>query len=228
MVSEKKEIVYNNIKHFAVIVASGVYKNVQYVCLNLGIHPAAYVMCTQEFLDKHVDKYKTIDGIHVHCGITYVGKANELLGLEEYDSPCFGWDYGHAGDWAGYMSEEENIAFNHTKYTTDMLIKDCQDAIDQYLQILENDAHPVDNNIITKEALINLGFTEAHSGGLNDAYQISGEEYGKSWRIFIDLKNPSNSCVHNQNSRRSYEGEITTMGDLKSIIQLFDIPIEIK
>ena len=228
MVSEKKEIVYNNIKHFAVIVASGVYKNVQYVCLNLGIHPAAYVMCTQEFLDKHVDKYKTIDGIHVHCGITYVGKANELLGLEEYDSPCFGWDYGHAGDWAGYMSEEENIAFNHTKYTTDMLVKDCQDAIDQYLQILENDAHPVDNNIITKEALINLGFTEAHSGGLDDAYQISGEEYGKSWRIFIDLKNPSNSCVHNQNSRRSYEGEITTVSDLKSIIQLFDIPIEIK
>ena len=227
MVSEKKEIVYNNIKHFAVIVASGVYKNVQYVCLNLGIHPAAYVMCTQEFLDKHVDKYKTIEGIHVHCGITYVGKANELLGLEEYDSPCFGWDYGHAGDWAGYMSDEENIAFNHTKYTTDMLIKDCQDAIDQYLQILENDAHPVDNNIITKEALINLGFTPAHSS-LDDAYQISGEEYGKSWRIFIDLKNPSNSCVHNQNSRRSYEGEITTMGDLKSIIQLFDIPIEIK
>ena len=227
MVSEKKEIVYNNIKHFAVIVASGVYKNVQYVCLNLGIHPAAYVMCTQEFLDKHVDKYKTIDGIHVHCGITYVGKANELLGLEEYNSPCFGWDYGHAGDWAGYMSEEENIEFNHTKYTTDMLIKDCQDAIDQYLQILENDAHPVDNNIITKEALINLGFTPAHSG-LDDAYQISGEEYGKSWRIFIDLKNPSNSCVHNQNSRRKYEGEITTMGDLKSIIQLFDIPVEIK
>ena len=227
MVSEKKEIVYNNIKHFAVIVASGVYKNVQYVCLNLGIHPAAYVMCTQEFLDKHVDKYKTIEGIHVHCGITYVGKANELLGLEEYDSPCFGWDYGHAGDWAGYMSDEENIAFGHTKYTTDMLIKDCQDAIDQYLQILENDAHPVDNNIITKEALINLGFTPAHSS-LDDAYQISGEEYGKSWRIFIDLKNPSNSCVHNQNSRRSYEGEITTMGDLKSIIQLFDIPIEIK
>ena len=228
MVSEKKEIVYNNIKHFAVIVASGVYKNVQYVCLNLGIHPAAYVMCSQEFLDKHVDEYETIEGIHVHCGITYVGKANELLGLEDYDSPCFGWDYGHAGDWAGYMSDEENIAFGHTKYTTDMLIKDCQDAIDQYLQILENDAHPVDNNIITKEALINLGFTEAHSGGLDDAYQISGEEYGKSWRIFIDLKNPSNSCVHNQNSRRSYEGEITTMGDLKSIIQLFDIPIEIK
>ena len=227
MISEKKEIVYNNINHFAVIVAAGVYRNVKYVCLNLGIHPAAYVMCSQEFLDKHVDEYETIEGIHVHCGITYVGKANELLGLEEYNSPCFGWDYGHAGDWAGYMSEEENIAFNHTKYTTDMLIKDCQDAIDQYLQILENDAHPVDTDILTKEALINLGFTPAHSG-LDDAYQISGEKHGKSWRIFIDLKNPSNSCVHNHNSRRSYEGEITTMGDLKSIIQLFDIPIEIK
>ena len=153
MVSEKKEIVYNNINHFAVIVAAGVYRNVKYVCLNLGIHPAAYVMCSQEFLDKHVDEYETIEGIHVHCGITYVGNANELLGLEEYNSPCFGWDYGHAGDWAGYMSEEENIAFGHTKYTTNMLIKDCQDAIDQYLQILENDAHPVDENILTKETL---------------------------------------------------------------------------
>ena len=228
MVSEKKEIVYNNIKHFAVIVASGVYKNVQYVCLNLGIHPAAYVMCTQEFLDKHVDKYKTIDGIHVHCGITYVGKANELLGLEEYNSPCFGWDYGHAGDWAGYMSEEENIAFNHTKYTTDMLIKDCQDAIDQYLQILENDAHPADTDIITKEALINLGFTKSHSSGFDDRYQISGEKNGKIWKIIIDLKNPSSSYVLTQNSRRKYEGEITTVSDLKSIIQLFDIPVEIK
>ena len=228
MVSEKKEIVYNNIKHFAVIVASGVYKNVQYVCLNLGIHPAAYVMCTQEFLDKHVDKYKTIDGIHVHCGITYVGKANELLGLEEYNSPCFGWDYGHAGDWAGYMSEEENIAFNHTKYTTDMLIKDCQDAIDQYLQILENDTHPADTDIITKEALINLGFTKSHSSGFDDRYQISGEKNGKIWKIIIDLKNPSSSYVLTQNSRRKYEGEITTMEDLKSIIQLFDIPVEIK
>ena len=124
------------------------------------------------------------------------------------------------------MSDEENIAFNHTKYTTDMLIKDCQDAIDQYLQILENDAHPADNNIITKEALINLGFTQ--QSGFDDRYQISGEEYGKIWKIIIDLKNPSSSYVLNQNSRRKYEGEITTMGDLKSIIQLFDIPIEIK
>lgn len=227
MVSEKKEIVYNNIEHFAVIVAAGVYKNVRYVCLNLGIHPAAYVMCTQEFLDKHVDKYNTIEGIHVHCGITYIGNTHNLLGLEEYNSPCFGWDYGHAGDWAGYMSKEENIAANNTKYTTDMLIKDCQDAIDQYLQILENDMHPIDSNIITEETLLNLGFTKAHSA-IDYAYQISGEKYGKRWKIFIDLKNVNGSYAINQSPRRKYEGEITTVSDLKSIIQLFDIPIEIK
>ena len=108
-----------------------------------------------------------------------------------------------------------------------MLIKDCQNAIDQYLQILEEDAHPVDENTITKETLLNLGFTKAHSA-LNDAYQISGEKYGKRWKIFIDLKNSNGSYALSQSPRRKYEGEITTVSDLKSIIQLFDIPIEIK
>lgn len=226
MIPQKKEIVYTNYRKIAVIVADGEYKGVEYVCVNRGIHPCAYVFCTQEFLDKHATEYETIDEIHVHGGISYIGNANELLGLEDYDHPCFGWEYGHAGDWVGYLEDEENIKFGHRKYTTDMLISDCKDAIDQYLKILENDSLPPDNNI-TKEFLRKNGFKSAFCDMDDSAWQISGEVAGKKWKIYIDLRTASLSYAINQSPRRKYEGEITTKDDLKSIIQLFDIPIKI-
>ena len=42
------------------------------------------------------------------------------------------------------------------------------------------------------------------------------------------LKNANGSYVINQSPRRKYEGAITTVSELKSIIQLFDLPVEIK
>jgi len=227
MVSDKKEIVYNNIDRFAVIVATGEYKGVKYVCVNRGKHPCAYVMCSQEFLDKHVNEWDGIDGLYVHGGVSFVGPANELLGLEDYDSPCFGWDYGHAGDWAGYISENENLAYGHRKYTTDMIIADCEDAIDQYLQIIKDDQDEIDDDsTMTKEYLRKVGFTPILEG-IDDALQLSGEVNGKKWKIYIDLQHPNQSYAINQSPRRKYEGEITTPKDLKSIIQLFDVPVEI-
>ena len=230
MIPDKKELVYNDIDRFADIVAKGEYKGVKFVCLNRGACPAAYVMCTQEFLDKHADdEYNTIEGLHVHGGITYYGMANKLLGMEDFPYPCFGWDYGHAGDWAGYISDEENIAFGHRKYSTEMLIADCKSAIDQYLRILRKDANAdVNNPILTKEYLKDIGFTPVING-IEDALQVSSgnDVPGKRWKIFIDLQNANKSYALNQSPRRKYEGEITTMDDLRSIIQLFDIPLKL-
>lgn len=226
MIPQKKEIIYAPISRIAVIVAEGEYKGVKYVCVNRGIHPCAYVFCTQEFLDKHATEYETIDGIRVHGGISYIGNANELLGLEDYDHPCFGWDYGHAGDWEGYMSEDENMQFGHKKYTTDMIISDCEGAIEQYLKVLEDDKRPSDNTI-TKEFLQKNGFKSVFGDVDDSAWQISGDVAGKKWKIYIDLKTVNSSYAINQSPRRKYEGEITTKDDLKSIIQLFDIPVEI-
>ena len=226
MIPQKKEIIYTPISRIAVIVAEGEYKGVKYVCVNRGIHPCAYVFCTQEFLDKHATEYETIDGICVHGGVSFIGNANELLGLEDYDHPCFGWDYGHAGDWEGYMSEDENMQFGHKKYTTDMLISDCENAIDQYLKVLEDDNQPSDNTI-TKEFLQKNGFKSVFGDVDDSAWQISGDVAGKKWKIYIDLKTVNSSYAINQSPRRKYEGEITTKDDLKSIIQLFDIPVEI-
>ena len=226
MIPQKKEIIYTPISRIAVIVAEGEYKGVKYVCVNRGIHPCAYVFCTQEFLDKHATEYETIDGICVHGGVSFIGNANELLGLEDYDHPCFGWDYGHAGDWEGYMSEDENMQFGHKKYTTDMIISDCEDAIEQYLKVLEDDKRPSDNTI-TKEFLQKNGFKSVFGDVDDSAWQISGDVAGKKWKIYIDLKTVNSSYAINQSPRRKYEGEITTKDDLKSIIQLFDIPVEI-
>ena len=226
MIPQKKEIIYTPISRIAVIVAEGEYKGVKYVCVNRGIHPCAYVFCTQEFLDKHATEYETIDGICVHGGVSFIGNANELLGLEDYDHPCFGWDYGHAGDWEGYLEDEENIKFGHKKYTTDMLITDCENAIEQYLEVLEDDKQPSDNTI-TKEFLQKNGFKSVFGDADDDAWQISGDVEGKKWKIYIDLKTANSSYAINQSPRRKYEGEITTKDDLKSIIQLFDIPVEI-
>lgn len=107
-----------------------------------------------------------------------------------------------------------------------MLISDCKNAIDQYLKILENDSLPPDNNI-TKEFLRKNGFKSAFCDMDDSAWQISGDVAGKKWKIYIDLRTASSSYAINQSPRRKYEGEITTKDDLKSIIQLFDIPIKI-
>ena len=227
MKPEKKEIIYNAIDRFAVVVADGEYRGVKYVCINRGKHPCAYVFCPKEFLDKHVsEEYQTIENLMVHGGITYTGIANDLLGLEDYDGYCFGWDYGHAGDWAGYISEEENSEWGHIKYTTDMLISDCMAAIDQYLDIVDKDTNGDSNNILTRDILLNLGFKSVFD--TDDVFQLTGGEGENKWKVLIDLKTPTKSYVITQRPRQRYEGTITTFDELKAVIKLFNLPIEIE
>lgn len=129
-----KEMVYSP-NRISEIIARNVYKGVEYFVVNIGIHPCAYVACDKEFLDKHRDEYGEIDGIYVHGGVTYTGKLSDLSAfsgdprLEEVY--CFGWDYGHAGDWAGYLSDFMNEGTR--KYDTWMVVDECKSAINQYL-----------------------------------------------------------------------------------------------
>lgn len=135
-----KEMVYSSDRE-SEIIARNVYKGVEYFVVNIGIHPCGYVACDKEFLDKHRDEYGDIDGIRVHGGVTFTGKLSELSAfcgdpdLEEVY--CFGWDYGHAGDWAGYLSDFMNEGSR--KYDTWMVVEECKSVIDQYLEILKQD-----------------------------------------------------------------------------------------
>ena len=135
-----KEMVYSNEREIEII-ARNVYKGVEYFVVNIGIHPCAYVTCEKEFLDKHRDEWGDIDGISVHGGVTYTGKISELSAfggdpdLEEVYG--FGWDYGHAGDWSGYLTDIMNEGSR--KYDTWMVVDECKSAIDQYLEKKKQD-----------------------------------------------------------------------------------------
>ena len=120
------------------IIARGTYMGMQYVVANIGPRPCAYVICPKEFLDRFTDEYGQLNcDINVHGGVTYVGEIGHLkacVGLKGY---CFGWDYGHIGDWDGSYSNESNELYHLVKYTTEMLVKDCKDAIEQYQEIVK-------------------------------------------------------------------------------------------
>jgi len=227
-----KEIVYNNIPDFSEIVEENDYKEVHFICVNRGIHPCAYVICDPLFLKKHVTDGGYIAGISVHGGITYTGEINKLKGLDDHTGVCFGWDYGHYNDWAGYWSDEENLMAGQKKWNTADIIYECHKAIDQYLELLEKDAKldPVQGPMLTKEILKDLGFHsifENTKGDDESAFQKMGIYEGNKWRIYIDLQSPSLSYARNQSPRRKYEGSILTLDELKMVIDLLDIPEDI-
>ena len=228
-----KEIVYNYIHNFIEIVDEGDYKGVHYICVNEGIHPCAYIVCDPLFLKKHMSETGFLDCMTVHGGVTYTGELRRLRGLTDREGVCFGWDYGHYSDWAGYWSDEENLASGQKKWTTQELVHDCHVAIDQYLELMEKDAEldPVQGPMLTKEILMDLGFKSIFEGMINDdesAFQLMGINEGNKWRIYIDLHTPSLSHARNQNPRRKYEGSILTLDELKMIIDLLDLPLTIK
>lgn len=230
MVGGNKEIVYNNIERFAVVIAVDKYRGMTYICVNRGMHPCAYVICPKDFLDKYYNPDEgIIPGIKVHGGIDYVGEVNELLGLEDYEGYCIGWDYGHAGDWTGKLSNEENIAYGHKKYTTKILVDDCKKVIDQYYQILDDERVDFnDESQLTHKILSHCGFKSVFGNGPDseDALQLSGDENGNRWKIYIDLKKPTNTFIITQNPRMKYEGPILTVKDMKLAIKLFKLPLK--
>lgn len=227
-----KEIIYNYINNFSEIVAEGDYKGVHYICLNRGTHPCAYVVCDPLFLNKHKSEYGFLDCINVHGGVNYTGELKTLVGLSDREGVCFGWSYDHYGDWAGYWSEEENLATGQKKWTTQELVFDCQAAIDQYLEMMEQDSalDPTPGLLLNKEILKDLGFCSTFEGMGGDdetSFQMVGNSDDNKWKIHIDFKTPSLSYARNQNLRRKYEGSILTVDELKMVIDLLDIPLTV-
>lgn len=231
---KEKEIVYSASSSSVEVVADGKYRGIRYICLNRGIHPCAYVICDPLFLRAHAKKYDTLDCIDVHGGIDYIGHVYKLKGLKNHNSEdvCFGWSYGHAGDWAGYRSDEENQMSGMKKWTIRELVEDCKNAIDQYLEVKRRDEEGFspDDKVLTKEILKNLGFKSIFNNIPDDdetALHMLGREDGGKWRIFIDLQTPGLSYAYNQSPRRRYEGSILTLEELKKVVDMCRLPVEV-
>jgi len=106
------------------------YKKYNYFILNLGTHPTAYIEIPEghKLFGKHYDDIY----INVHGGLTY--SEDDLLGIKS-KSWFIGWDYAHAGDYMGYEELFGFINPNDKKWTTEEIIKDCKNVIEQIIEM---------------------------------------------------------------------------------------------
>lgn len=112
----------------------GRYKNYNYYVLNLGTHPTAYIEIPKEnklYRKSYDEIYKIGCDIDVHGDLTY--SDNELMGVKS-ENWFIGWDYAHCGDYCGYEeSMPESIRTYGKKWTTEEIIEECKNAIDQII-----------------------------------------------------------------------------------------------
>ena len=110
------------------------YKNYNYYVLNLGTHPTAYIEIPKEdklYRKSHFEIYEIGCDIDVHGGLTY--SSNELMGIKS-ENWFIGWDYAHIDDYCGYEETmPESIRTYGKKWTTEEIIEECKNAIDQII-----------------------------------------------------------------------------------------------
>lgn len=113
----------------------GIYKNYNFLIVNLGTHPTAYVRVpkTHPFYLKTYDDCNPSNSNSFDQVFTFSdSSANfaEYLDQPIPDGWYLGVDYAHLGDWTGLLSDEENIRREHRKYTTEEIILDCERIIE--------------------------------------------------------------------------------------------------
>lgn len=110
------------------MLADGEYKGFHFYVLNLGTHPCAYIDVTDT--DLNGKDYSNID-IACHGGLTY---SDEYLRTVDKKGWFIGWDYAHWGDYVGYeVLYSDNLRTNGKKWTTDEIVSECKEVIDQLI-----------------------------------------------------------------------------------------------
>lgn len=122
------------------ILAAGEHAGVKfYVCNINGRHPTAYLRVPKGmFLWGRPYDYAG-DFLLVHGGLTY--GEDHLEGVpNDDDSWFFGWDYGHAGDFAGYYlrNPDDYLATHSKKWSIDEIVKECGDACEALAELWRN------------------------------------------------------------------------------------------
>lgn len=124
-----KPMIYNkNCPGSAEQIAGGTYKNFDYYVLNLKTHPTAYVDVTNSPLngcDEDID-------ISCHGGITWCDNFVKSIDKKGW---FIGWDYAHYGDYMDYGYASVNNMFpNDKKWTTEEIVEECKNVIDQIVE----------------------------------------------------------------------------------------------
>lgn len=126
---DMKEMTYSKYRTKEVLY-EGEYKEHKFVILSLGNHPTAYVEDKIGAVD--YDDIR-LDTVRVHGGFTYCGGGH--WSKESAETRWLGWDYAHAGDFAGYYEEGEYFYYNSKQWTTPEIYDEVKSVIEQLIEI---------------------------------------------------------------------------------------------
>ena len=105
------------------------YKGYEFIVMNLGTHPTAYVRIHEgSELYKNEDKVYNDNKLNeaAHGGITYaqpgIYREDNSFDGEGY---WIGWDYSHYGDYAGFLP-----ALGGKRWTTEEIVDEVIDLIE--------------------------------------------------------------------------------------------------
>jgi hypothetical protein len=125
---EYKEMKYQRERKVELL-AKGNFYGFDWFVLNLGTHPTAYVDVGDN-LYKEFEKYDTCDiPIECHGGVTYRKDTLNLEGSMEIGN-FIGWDYAHAGDYAGYFGDDLVLG-KDKKWTTEEIVEEVKNVCQQ-------------------------------------------------------------------------------------------------
>lgn len=110
------------------------YRNYHFYILNLGTHPTAYVEIPKNNKFYGMN-YNDIDNIIVHGGLTYSADHLFVANDKEIQGWFIGWDYAHYNDYAGYYNDDEFLARQTKKWTTEEIIEECKNVINQLCEV---------------------------------------------------------------------------------------------
>ncbi len=155
--SEVKPMRYTTHDEFEILM-NGNYCGVPFWVISYGTHPCVYVDVTA--FGKSLD----VNEIDCHGGITY--DEHDLRGVYDESMTDFidgsrrfiGWDYAHGGDYYG----GDSISEHGHKYTTDEMVDDAVEVIDQ-LHTMKIGITEEDRTELIKEF-----FTDIIRGAEND------------------------------------------------------------
>lgn len=121
-----KSMVYGKERCIEVLM-KGNFKGFDFFILNLGMHPTAYIRIPKDHSWYQKD-YGSLD-LDVHGGLTFSDSDFRFNPIVVPDSWWIGWDYGHAGDYAGYAPQIEG-----KKWTTEEVFEEVKEAIHKIME----------------------------------------------------------------------------------------------
>lgn len=112
-----RRMIYTRNRQEPVVLHKGTSNGYSFAIVSFGTHPCAYVSVPKlKCLSYHL-----LPPVDVHGKITFSNFCPDLD-----DAWCFGWDYGHDGDYNGRDYLRQKINKHGKKWTTEEIMRDVE------------------------------------------------------------------------------------------------------